>query len=85
MIPMQQPLVLEILTPDKHIYKGEVAQATLPGAKAPFVVLHNHAPIISVLQKGKLAWNDSNGEQTLEISSGFVEVNGNRVTACVEL
>ena len=82
---MQEVFKLEILTPEKRVFEGNVYRAIMPGAKAPFVILHNHAPIISVLQKGKLAWNDSNGEQTLEISSGFVEVNGNRVTACVEL
>jgi F-type H+-transporting ATPase subunit epsilon len=82
---MQYPLVLEILTPDKHVYKGNVTQATLPGAKAPFVVMHNHAPIISVLQKGNLCWIDEKGDGSVEISGGFVEVDNNVITACVEL
>ncbi len=77
--------VLEILTPDKRVFKGEVHKATVPGAKAPFVILHNHAPVISVLQKGKLLWSDDNGDHSVEISGGFVEVNKNIVTACVEL
>jgi F-type H+-transporting ATPase subunit epsilon len=76
--------VLEILTPDKRVFKGEVHKATVPGAKAPFVILHNHAPVISVLQKGKLLWSDDNGDHSVEISGGFVEVNKNIVTACVE-
>lgn len=76
--------VLEILTPDKRVFKGEVYKATVPGAKAPFVILHNHAPVISVLQKGKLLWSDDNGDHSVEISGGFVEVNKNIVTACVE-
>ena len=76
--------VLEILTPDKRVFKGEVHKATVPGAKAPFVILHNHAPVISVLQKGKLLWSDDNGDNSVEISGGFVEVNKNIVTACVE-
>ena len=82
---MQYPLVLEILTPDKHIYKGNVAQATLPGAKAPFVIMNNHAPIISLLQKGKLCWTDEKGDDCIEISGGFVEVEKNVITACIEL
>lgn len=76
--------VLEILTPDKRVFKGEVHKATVPGAKAPFVILHNHAPVISVLQKGKLLWSDDNGDHSVDISGGFVEVNKNIVTACVE-
>lgn len=82
---MQEVLNLEILTPDKKIFDGNVHRVAMPGVKAPFVILRNHAPIISVLQKGKLVWNDADGEHSLEISSGFVEVDGNRVTACVEL
>ena len=76
--------VLEILTPDKRVFKGEVYKATVPGAKASFVILHNHAPVISVLQKGKLLWSDDNGDHSVEISGGFVEVNKNIVTVCVE-
>ena len=82
---MQGVFVLEILTPDKRIFKGEVHKATIPGAQAPFVILHNHAPIISVLQKGKLMWSDADGEHAVEISGGFIEANENVVTACVEL
>ena len=82
---MQEVFKLEILTPEKRVFEGNVHRAIMPGAKAPFVILRNHAPIISVLQKGKLVWSDVDGEHSLEISSGFVEVDGNRVTACVEL
>ena len=82
---MQGVFVLEILTPDKRIFKGEVHKATVPGAKAPFVILHNHAPIISVLQKGVLVWSDADGDHSVEISGGFIEANENVVTACVEL
>lgn len=82
---MQGDFVLEILTPDKRIFKGEVHKATVPGAKAPFVILHNHAPIISVLQKGVLVWSDADGDHSVEISGGFIEANENVVTACIEL
>lgn len=82
---MQGAFVLEILTPDKSVFKGEVHKATIPGAQAPFVILHNHAPIISVLQKGKLMWSDVDGDHAVEISGGFLEANENIVTACVEL
>lgn len=82
---MQGLFVLEILTPDKRVFKGNVQQTSMPGAKAPFVILHNHAPLISVLQNGKILWIDADGEHAVEISGGFVEVNENVVTACVEL
>ena len=82
---MKKVFALEILTPDKRVFKGDVVQATMPGADAPFVILYNHAPIISVLGKGKLFWNDGNDTCSVDISCGFVEVNNNMGTACVEL
>lgn len=82
---MQKAIALEILTPDKLIYRGSVAQAVMPGVKSPFVILYNHAPLISVLQKGRLLWRNDEGEHSIEISGGFVEVNNNVITACVEL
>ena len=82
---MQGVFTLEILTPDKRVFKGDVLKAAMPGAVAPFVILRNHAPIISVLQKGRLVWNDGVSEGSVDISGGFVEVNDNVVTACVEL
>lgn len=82
---MQDVFVLEILTPEKCLFKGDVSKVTMPGVKAPFVILYNHAPIVSVLQKGLLLWSDGDAEHSIEISGGFVEVNKNVVTACVEV
>ena len=76
---------MEILTPDRTVFKGNVLKATMPGAKAPFVILHNHAPIISLLQHGRLVWNDGESDLYVEITNGFVEVNENVVTVCAEL
>ena len=82
---MQGVFTLEILTPDKRVFKGDVTQATIPGAEAPFVILYNHAPIISLLGRGKLTWNDADGNHSIDISNGFLDANNNMVTACVEL
>ena len=38
---------LEIITPEKELYKGEVDSITLPGTDGEFGILKNHAPIIS--------------------------------------
>ena len=78
-------IMLEILSPEKLIFKGEVVSVSLPGSKAPFVVLHNHATMISFLQKGRIKWCTFDGEAGVDISSGFVEVRNNVVSACVEV
>ena len=45
---------LEIVTPDKSLFKGEVDYVYCPGAHGSFGILNNHAPIIATLKKGYL-------------------------------
>ena len=49
---MDSNLFLEIRTPDKEIFRGEIDQVILPGKDGLFGVLKNHAPLIASLQKG---------------------------------
>ena len=75
---------LNILSPEKTVFCGEVTKVALPGTAAPFTVLRNHAPLVSSLQKGSIRWQSgSPGE--IAIKDGFVEVKNNVVTACVEI
>lgn len=80
----QKTLTLEIMAPDKPLFKGEVLQVTLPGRRAPFTVLYNHAPLLSSLSAGKICWKDAGGGSELVVDGGFVEVYANTVTVCVE-
>lgn len=58
---------------------------SFPGTKGRFEVLLDHAPLISSLEKGVIAYRNGEGTDKVAISSGFVEVNDNHVVACVEL
>lgn len=77
---------LTIVSPEKVIYKGKATGVTVPGTKGRFEVLNDHAPIISSLQKGKLAFKkDSAGPaEEMEIAGGFINVANNEVAVCVE-
>ncbi len=75
---------LEIITPDKLIYSGQVTSATFPGVKGAFQVLKNHAPIISSLEKGVVKYQDEKGEGKIEISGGVVEVLNNKIVLLAE-
>lgn len=77
-------VMLEILSPEKTLFKGEVTSVRLPGGKAPFVVLHNHAPIITTLVAGVIIWESETGGGSVAVSGGFAEVKENHVVACVE-
>jgi F-type H+-transporting ATPase subunit epsilon len=75
---------LEILTPDKKVFSGEVNSVQVPGSKGSFEVLNNHAPIISTLDKGLVKVRSKNGEEKFMISSGVIEVLKNKVVVLAE-
>jgi F-type H+-transporting ATPase subunit epsilon len=78
-------MLLEILTPEKKIYSGEVYGVQLPGIDGLFEVLNKHAPIVSALKKGNLKVLQSKTQtSSYSIESGFVEVLDNKATVLVE-
>ena len=77
---------LEILTPDKKVFEGEVTSVTVPGTMGSFEILNHHAPIISTLEDGKLTVRGSGSgkENTFLIQGGVVEVSNNKVIVLAE-
>jgi len=75
---------LEIITPDKTLFKGEVDAATFPGSKGSFQVLRNHAALISSLDKGKVIIKTKNEKQEIMINGGMVEVLNNNIIVLAE-
>lgn len=75
---------LDILTPDKKVFSGEVISVSVPGAKGSFEVLNNHAPIISTLEKGMVKLNGKDGKMEFEITGGVIEVLDNKVIVLAE-
>ncbi len=45
---------LDIVTPDKNLFQGEVDYIYCPGTHGSFGILNNHAPIIATLKKGEV-------------------------------
>ena len=73
-------MILEIITPEKNIYKGEVISVKLPGTDGEFGILNNHAPIISTLTNGKIALEDANNKNIdFEINGGVIEMLNNKI------
>ncbi len=78
-------MTLEILTPEKKIFSGDVYGVQLPGIDGMFEVLEKHAPLISALKAGKLKiLKDKNSTSAYEVQSGFVEVLNNVTSVLVE-
>ncbi len=79
-------MTLEILTPDKKVFEGEVASVTVPGTLGFFEILNDHAPIISTLENGKMTVRsaaNSKGDVFL-ITGGVVEVLNNKIIVLAE-
>jgi F-type H+-transporting ATPase subunit epsilon len=75
---------LKIISAEKELFSGRVTLVTLPGAMGSFSVLPDHAPLVSVLAAGAIEYSDGSLSETIEIKGGFIEVNKNAVTICVE-
>jgi F-type H+-transporting ATPase subunit epsilon len=78
---------LEILTPEKKLYSGEVYGVQMPGISGSFEVLEKHAPLVSALKAGRvkvLKDKQQSHVAFFDIQGGFVEVLNNRVTLLAE-
>jgi F-type H+-transporting ATPase subunit epsilon len=78
-------MILEILTPEKKIFTGDVLGVQLPGISGSFEVLDRHAPLVSALKAGQMkVLNDKSHETAYQIQGGFVEVLNNKATVLIE-
>ncbi len=76
---------IEIVTPEKIIFTGEVDLVQFPGIDGLFEILNNHAPLIAVLGKGKIKIEDKDKNILFfNINGGVVEVLKNKVLVLAE-
>ncbi len=75
---------LEILTPEKRLYNGEVDIITLPGVLGSFQILNSHAPLVASLKKGTLSFTSKGKNEEIEIEDGVVEVHDNKIIVCLD-
>lgn len=78
-------IVLKIFSPEGMLVDAKVSGVEFPGTQGRFTVLRNHAPIISSLEKGEIFYTTEDGKKSLSVTSGFVKVYANEVSACVEI
>lgn len=79
-------MTLEILTPERKLFSGDVFGVQMPGISGSFEVLDKHAPLVSALKAGRVkVLRDKQAHTTsFAIQGGFVEVLNNKVTVLVE-
>lgn len=75
----------QILTPNGAIFDGDVTGVQVPGSNGNFLILYNHAPIVSTLGVGSvIIKKGDNTESIYAVSGGFVEMNNNVTTLLAE-
>jgi F-type H+-transporting ATPase subunit epsilon len=92
-------MYLEIVSPEATLFAGEVISVTVPGINGEFQMLKDHAPIVSLLQKGQVKvegnitiekehqskfTKDASGKTLLHIDSGTIELKDNKVIVLVD-
>lgn len=80
-------MILEVLTPERKVYSGEVYGIQLPGVEGLFEILENHAPMVAALGEGKMKIiidKNSNNSEVYHINGGFVETSNNKTSVVLE-
>ena len=75
---------LEIITPEKKLYSGEVDLINVPGSDGSFGILNHHAALVSTLKAGEIKIVENGNEKLFAIKGGVVEVNNNNVIVLAE-
>lgn len=85
-------MILEIVTPERTLYSGEVESVAVPGVNGEFQMLDNHAPVVSLLAKGAVKiygnvqldeavesfFTKGNGTTDFMITGGVIEMKDNK-------
>ena len=78
-------LRLEIVTPEKRVLNETVDAVTIPAASGEVGILPNHAPLISALKSGVLAYTKGGATERMVVSGGFVEVGADKVSVLTDI
>ena len=82
---MKKTMNMTIATPEGILFEGQVESAKFPGTSGSFMVLPMHAPLISSLTAGMVAYTMQGEQKEMHIQGGFVEVKDNVISVCVEV
>ena len=78
-------MILEIITPEKQLFSGEVTSVKFPGTTGEFEVQNNHAPIISTLSEGEIrVITSDNNTENFDINGGVIEMQNNKIIVLVD-
>ncbi|MCB1044329.1 MAG: F0F1 ATP synthase subunit epsilon [Acidobacteria bacterium] len=77
-------LHLEIMTPDRVAFEGDVSSVYLEGSEGRLGILPAHTPLIATLSFGKLRFDQTGKPREFLCGEGFLEISENRASVLVD-
>jgi len=81
---MSDELMLEIVTPEKMAFSGNVEEVTIPGTEGEFGVLRGHEALLSSIEIGELNYTKDGKKIYYAVNTGYAEVTPGKVTILIE-
>jgi F-type H+-transporting ATPase subunit epsilon len=81
---MAETFEIEIVTPDKMVVRDVAEEAQVPAKNGYLGILPGHAPLITELAIGEIAYRTAGTTTHIAVAWGFAEVLPNKVTILAE-
>jgi F-type H+-transporting ATPase subunit epsilon len=82
---LPETIELQIVTPERHVLQETVQSVEIPGKEGYLGILPGHAPLITELGVGILAYRKGSDNRFLTIIHGYAEVLPDRVIVLAEV
>jgi F-type H+-transporting ATPase subunit epsilon len=80
------PLHFELVSPERLLFSGDVAEVDIPGTEGDMGILPGHAPVLSTLRPGVITvTRDGGAKERVFVRGGFAEVNPQGLTVLAEV
>jgi F-type H+-transporting ATPase subunit epsilon len=76
--------VIEILSPQGLIFKGEIRSATFPTTSGIITVLPGHEGLVTKLKHGEIILDSANGIKKITVTGGFAEITSKNINIIAE-
>jgi F-type H+-transporting ATPase subunit epsilon len=79
-------LHFELVSPERLLFSGDVAEVDIPGVEGDMGILPGHAPVLSTLRPGVVVVTKEGGtKERIFVRGGFAEVNPQGLTVLAEV
>ena len=79
-------LHFELVSPERLLFSGDVAEVDIPGTEGDMGILPGHAPVLSTLRPGVITvTKDGGAKERIFVRGGFAEVNPQGLTVLAEV